>query len=75
MNSVQFILDVWESVRDNIPASKRHDAANGIITAALEYGFESAELAPIVDEDKDLAEAFFDVYHDGEHPHDEDGDE
>ena len=70
----QLILDIWETVRDYLTAPKRTEVAHGIMTACLEHGFETVDVAPVVDEDPDLAEAFYDVYHDGEHPDDDDDD-
>ena len=63
MNSeTQFIIDVWDVIRDNVPVTKRIDAARGIMKAALEYGFEQKDISGIVDEDADLEEAFYEIY-------------
>ena len=72
MNSeTDLLIAVWEAVRDNLPAAKRSEAAHGILQAFLDYGFESREICSAADEDKDLEEAFIDVYHDGEDPMDD----
>ena len=70
-NEVQLILDVWEAVRDNLPVNKRSEAAHGIMQAFFDFGFESREICGAADEDNDLEEAFYDVYHDGDHPEDD----
>jgi hypothetical protein len=58
MNDAQLVIDIWDTVRDNVTASKRTEVAIGIMRAVLEYGM-------------DLEEAFFEVYYDGEHPEEE----
>jgi hypothetical protein len=71
MNDAQLVIDIWDTVRDNVTASKRTEVAIGIMRAVLEYGMEANEIASVADEDKDLEEAFFEVYYDGEHPEEE----
>lgn len=67
------VIEVWEQVRDYLPANRRHDAAVGILRAFTEYGFEQDDLSDIIDEDDILTAAyndFFDVREDD----DEEGD-
>jgi len=68
MSDSQLILDIWDVVRDYTPVAKRAECALGIMRAFYDYGFESREIIDIVDEDDDLHQAFYEVYHDGEHP-------
>ncbi len=58
----QMVVEIWDNVRDFIPASKRSDAAESIVMAAADYGFEASDLAEMVDVDKDLAEAYEKVF-------------
>ncbi|CAM6054976.1 unnamed protein product [Sphagnum tenellum] len=75
MNSdTQLVLDIWEAMRDYLPAAKRTEAAHGLLRAISEYGIESREISSIVDEDNDLEEAYYDIFHEGEYPDDEDDD-
>jgi len=74
-NDAQLVIDVWEAVRDNLPANKRSDTALAILRAFQSYGFEDRDIELIVDEDDDLEEAFYVVYHDGEIGHDHSDDE
>lgn len=61
-SEVQLVVDIWDAVRDHLPAIKREDVAHGILTAVAEYGFDSKDLATITDEDRDLAAAYENVY-------------
>jgi hypothetical protein len=63
-SEAQLVLDVWEVVRDNVPHTKRGTVAQDILYAFLEYGFEAADCASIVDEDPDLASAYDEVFAD-----------
>lgn len=51
------VYQVWECVRDSIPAAKRTDTAVAILKYFEEYGFESSDLIDIVDEDVYLTTA------------------
>lgn len=75
MNDTQLVLDVWEAVRDALPAGKRADYAQSLLRAFADYGFEAREISGIVDEDDDLETAFYDVFHDGEPPDLDDAEE
>ncbi len=57
-----FLIDIWDSVRDFIPANKRADAAIGVVRSMAEYGIEASDLAAIEDEDRDLFEAYKEVF-------------
>lgn len=53
----QLLVEVWDAIRDYLPAAKRADSALGIVRAFHEYGFEARDLSGALDEDRDLAEA------------------
>lgn len=55
-SEAEFIIELWESIKDCVPNSKREDVATGIIQAALNYGIEYADIASIEDEDELLGE-------------------
>jgi hypothetical protein len=57
----ELVLAVWDAVRDNLPYTKRSDIAKDVLYAFAEW-FDAEELAPIVDEDPDLRDAFEEVY-------------
>jgi hypothetical protein len=63
-SEAQMVFEIWDAVRDFVPVSKRLDVAETIVKAMSEYGFEAADLAEIVDEDDDLAEAYQVVFSD-----------
>lgn len=63
-NEAQLIISIWESVRDTIPANKREELAENIVSAAYDYGFEISDIQDICDEDQDLSNAFEIVYGD-----------
>lgn len=73
-NDTQLILDIWETVRDILPATKRAEVANGILRAFSEYGFEARDISGIADEDSDLEEAYYEIFYEGEYPADEEDD-
>ncbi|MEO9258294.1 MAG: hypothetical protein ABI207_07925 [Crocinitomicaceae bacterium] len=59
MNSEsRLIAEVWETVRDTIPAAKRLDTAMTWLRLFEEYGFDSSDFADLVTEDKILSEAY-----------------
>jgi hypothetical protein len=63
MNSEsRLILEVWESVRDFVPAPKRPDIAEQMLRRFEEYGFDPGDYADLVGEDKYLEEAFNVLY-------------
>lgn len=67
MNSqTQLILDVWEVYRDLLPINKRVDAAEDMLAAFVEYGFEPEDISTIVDEDPVLHDAFYEIFPDSE---------
>jgi hypothetical protein len=60
----QVVIEIWDSVRDFIPANKRLDIAENILKSFADYGFEANDLHEIIDEDKDLEEAFEIIFSD-----------
>jgi hypothetical protein len=61
-NEAELVVSVWEVIRDSVPHNKRADIARDLLYVFSDYGFEPAELASVVDEDPDLAEAFEEVF-------------
>lgn len=53
-----FLMDVWEVMRDTIPASRRNDSAVALIRAFEEYGIDSKDLVDVIDEDDALTAAY-----------------
>lgn len=73
MNSEsRLILELWETVRDTIPAPKRTDVALNWLRSCEEYGFDSVDLGDLVGEDKNLEEAFNLLYDEEEDDDDQD---
>lgn len=63
MNSEsRLILEIWETVRDLIPAPKRVDIAQQHLRFFEEYGFDSEDFADLIGEDKYLEEAYKTLY-------------
>lgn len=78
MNSeARLISEIWETVRDLIPAPKRQEIAQQHLRAFEEYGFDTEDMADLIGEDKYLEEAYKTLYEeDEEEPvdaYDEDG--
>lgn len=55
-SEAEFVIELWENVKDFIPNSKREEAATVIIQAVLNYGIEYSDIAAIEDEDELLGE-------------------
>lgn len=53
-----FLLEVWEAVRDFIPAARRNDTAITILRSCEEFGMESNDLVDLIDEDDALTAAY-----------------
>lgn len=78
MNSeARLISEIWETVRDIIPAPKRQEIAQQHLRAFEEYGFDPEEMADLIGEDKYLEEAYKTLYEEDEpeavDEYDEDG--
>lgn len=72
MNSeTRLLLEIWESVRDNLPASKRAESARGIVNAFADYGYDASDFRDVLGEDQYLTDAIEDVF--GDDPDDSDG--
>lgn len=52
------VFEIWDLVRDSIPAARRNDVAITILRHFEEYGFQSEDLEDILDEDDHLTVAF-----------------
>lgn len=53
-----FIFEIWEAVRDFVPAARRTETAVSILRSCEEFGLESNDLVDILDEDDALTAAF-----------------
>ncbi len=63
MNSeARLISEIWETVRDLIPAPKRSEIAQQHLRAFEEYGFDPEDMADLIGEDKYLEEAYKTLY-------------
>lgn len=71
----KLFVELWETVRDQLPAGRRLDTAFSMLQAFEEFGWESRDLADIVDEDPVLARAFSNLFDEEIEERDEDGDE
>ena len=60
-SETELVLAVWEAVRDHLPYTKRSEIAKDVLYAFTDW-FDADELAPIVDEDPDLRDAYEEVY-------------
>ena len=63
MNSEsKVVVELWDLVRDHIPATRRLEIAIAFLRAFEEYGFEQRDMQDILDEDQHLARAFNDIF-------------
>ena len=53
-----FLMDVWELMRDLVPASRRNETAVALIRAFEEYGIDSKDLVDVIDEDDALTAGY-----------------
>jgi hypothetical protein len=60
----ELVINVWETFKDFVPASKRGEYAIELVRSFAEYGFEHDDLSDIVDEDDDLTDAYSVVFED-----------
>lgn len=56
------VLEIWELVRDQLPAARRLETAAALLRAFEEYGFDERDLSEIVEEDAYLAKAYYEVF-------------
>lgn len=52
----QLLVDIWDAVRDVVPAGRRPDLAEAVVRAFANYGCEPADLHDVED-DPDLTQA------------------
>jgi hypothetical protein len=55
---VELILELWNSVKDFIPAKSRDDVAEEFLSTLTNFGVDSGELSIIAEEDRNLHNAF-----------------
>ncbi len=58
----ELIINIWDKIKDYIPASKRGDMALSILKNFEEFGFDRNEMRFVGEEDKYLAKAYEDLY-------------
>lgn len=59
----QIITEVWDAIRDYIPASKRSDAAHSMVRVfADRYDADAADLSDLTTEEAELAEAYETIF-------------
>ena len=67
MNSEsKLIVELWDLVRDHVPASRRTEIAISFLRCFEEFGFDSRDMQDIVDEDAVLNRAYADLYEEEE---------
>ena len=67
MNSEsKVVVEIWDLVRDLLPASRRLEIAIAILRSFEEYGFDNRDIQDIIDEDVYLTRAYADLYGDDE---------
>lgn len=64
-------MELWEIVKDYVPASQRTDVAISILKSLEDFGFDANDLTDILDEDDHLTSAYRAIFGGDE---DEDGD-
>ena len=75
MNSESsLVMEIWEAVRDFVPASKRTDVAVSVLRSVQEFGLEANDLNDLLDEDEHLNAAHKIVFN-NEHDDEEDDEE
>jgi hypothetical protein len=55
-SEAEFVIELWESVRDHVKHSSREEVATGILQAVLNYGIEYADIANIEDDEQFLGD-------------------
>ncbi len=53
-----FLMEVWDLMRDFVPAARRNETAVALIRSFEEYGMDNKELADVLDEDDALTAAY-----------------
>jgi hypothetical protein len=61
-SEAELVMSIWENMRDHLPNAKRPDLAKDLLYAFAEFGFDAADLSPIIDEDHDLTTAYEAVF-------------
>jgi hypothetical protein len=58
----ELVLELWNAVRDFIPAGKRDAVAEEFLSKFENFGVDPAELVDVVDEDRNLSNAYQELY-------------
>ena len=67
-------MEIWDTVRDFLPAGKRGDIAVSLFRSLQEYGFDGKDLNDLLDEDEHLTAAHKVVFGTDFEEHEEDSD-
>ncbi len=58
------VMQVWETVRDHLPAQHRVTLAISLMKHFQEFGFEREDFVDVLDEDEALTAAFRELFED-----------
>jgi hypothetical protein len=59
---VDLFLELWDSVKDFIPAKSRDDVAEEFLSTLVNFGVDAKELGIIAEEDRNLHNAYEAMY-------------
>jgi hypothetical protein len=74
-SEANLVVEIWEHVRDSLPAGRRLEIAVGMLRSFVEFGFEKEDVADIIDEDDILSNAFNEVFDEGDEDYNDSEDE
>lgn len=60
------VLEVWELMREQVPQARRGEISISLLRCFEEYGFESSDMADILDEDEHLTSAYRAIFGGGD---------
>ncbi len=67
------LIEIWDAVRDHLPAARRAEAARLIVVALADYGLDAGDLRDTLGEDELLTDAIGEVFgEDEDEEHDDD---
>ncbi len=73
-SEANFVLELWETIKEAIPAAKRQELADRYVSILVDHGWDLESL-DIFGEDRYLDNALKDHYGDWDDDHDDDGDD
>jgi hypothetical protein len=71
-SEAELIVNIWETIRENLNNSKRAEIARELLYHFAEYGFEASDVESICDGDTDLEEAYKEVFESEDDDEDDD---